>query len=86
MCLQDYRDFYAIHAGVGCNLLMGDGSVKTIYDLNGDKMFNPGFAASSFTVLGDGYDADSPCEISSFEVFTGTWLTDPKFFTKTNLE
>jgi prepilin-type processing-associated H-X9-DG protein len=27
------------------NLLMADGSVKTLFDTNGDKFFNPGFDA-----------------------------------------
>ena len=34
--LQDTRDWYAVHRG-GCNILMADGSVKTLIDKDGDK-------------------------------------------------
>jgi prepilin-type N-terminal cleavage/methylation domain-containing protein/prepilin-type processing-associated H-X9-DG protein len=73
--LQDTRDWFAVHK-TGANILMADGSVKVIYDLNGDGFFNPGFDASGMTGKGDGYTA-GPNEISSFEVFCGTFLTDP---------
>jgi prepilin-type N-terminal cleavage/methylation domain-containing protein/prepilin-type processing-associated H-X9-DG protein len=86
LVLQDYRDFYAVHAGVSCNLLMADGSVKVMYDLNGDKYFNPGFNTTGMTATLDGYTDGSPCEISSFDIFTGMWLTDPSTFNKGNLE
>lgn len=42
MVLQDTRDWFAVHRGT-MNLLMADGSVKTITDLNGDGFLNPGF-------------------------------------------
>lgn len=84
MVLQDYRDFYAVHNG-GCNLLMADGSVKTIFDLNGDRYLNPGFDATGMTLARDGY-TDGPCEINAFEVFTGTWLQDPATYGKGNFE
>ncbi|QDT02813.1 hypothetical protein K227x_11910 [Rubripirellula lacrimiformis] len=40
--LQDTRDWFAVHAG-SLNVLMGDGSVKVFFDLNGDGYLNPGF-------------------------------------------
>ncbi len=75
--LQDYRDWRAVH-GRNCNLLMADGSVKAITDINGDKLFNPGFPVDpsvGATILADevGY-TDGTCEINPFEVFTGVLL------------
>ncbi len=82
--LQDTRDWYAIHRGGG-NLLMADGSVKTLFDTNGDNFFNPGFDATSMTAVRDGYTA-GPCEINAFDVFCGVWLTDPTKFSKGKFE
>ncbi|MEI7700379.1 MAG: DUF1559 domain-containing protein [Planctomycetia bacterium] len=73
--LQDTRDWTAVH-GKQANMLMADGSVKTLVDLNGDGYFNPGFNATGMSSDKDGYTA-GPCEISSFEVFCGTWLSIP---------
>lgn len=72
---QDTRDWYATHRN-GCNVLMADGSVKAIFDLNGDRFFNPGFDATGMTSTRDGYTA-GPTEINSFDVFCGTFLQDP---------
>jgi prepilin-type processing-associated H-X9-DG protein len=44
--LQDTRDWFAVHGSgdsASCNLLMADGSVKSINDTNGDRFLNPGF-------------------------------------------
>jgi prepilin-type processing-associated H-X9-DG protein len=41
--LQDTRDWFAVHGGGSCNVLMADSSVLTFNDLNGDKFINPGF-------------------------------------------
>jgi prepilin-type N-terminal cleavage/methylation domain-containing protein/prepilin-type processing-associated H-X9-DG protein len=83
--LQDTRDWYAIHRG-GANMLMADGSVKTLFDTNGDNYFNPGFTIpSTFTQAGDGYTA-GPSEINSFDVFCGVWLTDPSGIAKVAFE
>lgn len=80
MVLQDTRDWAAVHAGQ-LNLLMADGSVKSITDLNGDGFLNPGFpvntTSSSKTIeeLAEtvGY-TDSTVEMSAFEVFNGIML------------
>ncbi len=73
--LQDTRDWFAVHK-TSANILMADGSVKVVYDLNGDGFLNPGFIATGMTSKRDGYVA-GPCEISSFDVFCGTFLSDP---------
>ncbi|QDT87573.1 DUF1559 domain-containing protein [Gimesia chilikensis] len=72
--LQDSRDWYAWH-GRGsnkiCNILMADGSVKAIVDLNGDGFLNPGFAGSASG--GSGY-TDATVELRPSECFSGPWL------------
>lgn len=72
--LQDSRDWYAWH-GRGrnkiCNILMADGSVKAVVDLNGDGFLNPGFTGSS--TGGSGY-TDATVELRPSEVFSGPWL------------
>lgn len=80
MVLQDTRDWAAVHAGQ-LNLLMADGSVKSITDLNGDGFLNPGFpvavgAVNTTTAQlaeGVGY-TDATVEMSAFEVFNGVML------------
>ncbi|QDT93411.1 DUF1559 family PulG-like putative transporter [Gimesia algae] len=71
--LQDSRDWFAWH-GRGrnkiCNVLMADGSVKAIVDLNGDGFLNPGFPASG---TGSGY-TDGTVELRPSECFSGPWL------------
>jgi hypothetical protein len=63
---------------------MADGSVKTIVDVNGDGFFNPGFPATGGSATGDGY-TDENCEVSAFEVYSGT-LLDPRLFEKASFE
>ena len=78
MVLQDTRDWAAVHAGQ-LNLLMADGSVKSITDLNGDGFLNPGFPVGGGTkttaelAATVGY-TDGTVEMSSFEVFNGIML------------
>jgi prepilin-type processing-associated H-X9-DG protein len=38
----------------GCNVLMGDGSIRTFYDQNGDGFLNPGFRPSSSSIPAKG--------------------------------
>jgi prepilin-type N-terminal cleavage/methylation domain-containing protein/prepilin-type processing-associated H-X9-DG protein len=77
---QDTRDWYAVHRNTA-NMLMADGSVKTVEDKNGDKFFNPGFNTTGLNAATDGY-AETPgvtnfTELNSFDVFCGIWLKDP---------
>ena len=73
LVLQDTRDFYAVHASQA-NVLMADGSVKTIKDLNSDNFFNPGFpVTASFSAAEDGYTSNL-CEVDSFDVYFGVEL------------
>ncbi|MEZ6091512.1 MAG: DUF1559 domain-containing protein [Pirellulaceae bacterium] len=44
--LQDYRGMFPLHRGV-CNVVMADGSVRQLYDSNGDGFINNGFPANS---------------------------------------
>lgn len=73
---QDTRDWYATHRNTA-NLLMADGSVKTIEDKNGDGFFNPGFDPATLDVSTDGYAKGITNELNSFDVFCGIWLTTP---------
>ncbi len=77
---QDTRDWYATHRNTA-NLLMADGSVKTMEDKNGDRFFNPGFDTTGFDATTDGYlptpGVTNFTEINSFDVFCGVWLRDP---------
>ena len=75
--LQDTRDWWGIHGGV-CNLLMADGSVKQVRDLNGDKYLNPGFKIPT----GSSMDYDiigyrpGPTELPPAEIFSGVFIED----------
>jgi prepilin-type N-terminal cleavage/methylation domain-containing protein/prepilin-type processing-associated H-X9-DG protein len=77
--LQDTRDWFAIHGG-GCNILMGDGSVKTFYDENGDGYLNPGFPVPGNLAdySGVGY-SDSTVELQPAEMFNGVFLDESSF-------
>jgi prepilin-type N-terminal cleavage/methylation domain-containing protein/prepilin-type processing-associated H-X9-DG protein len=73
--LQDTRDWFAVHQA-SANILMADGSVREIVDLNGDKFFNPGFNYDMTTPPSaeeQGYTSNV-CEINNFEVFCGPTL------------
>ena len=72
LVLQDTRDWVAVH-GNQANILMADGSVKVLTDLNGDGYFNPGFAATGGNISTDGY-TDNTCEVNPGEFFFGTLL------------
>ena len=84
LVLQDTRDFFAVH-GSQANVLMADGSVKTLKDLNGDKFFNPGFpVTTAFSAAEDGYTSNI-CEVDAFDVFFGVEL-NWKLVSKTAFE
>jgi prepilin-type processing-associated H-X9-DG protein len=83
LVLQDTRDWFA-HHGDTANVLMADGSVKELVDLNGDKFFNPGVPVTgSVAALADsvGY-TDGTCEINSFEIYVGALLDQNKMTKK----
>lgn len=82
--LQDTRDFYAVHGSGGSktmNFVAADGSVKTIFDSNGDGYINPGHDLSNISFSTDkvqmqtkvGY-VDSTCEIDPGDFFSGPIL------------
>lgn len=78
MVLQDTRDWFAVHRGA-LNLLMADGSVKSVQDLNGDGFLNPGFPVSEGTsdletLKRDVGYTDSTVELSAFNVYCGVFL------------
>jgi len=83
--LQDFRDYAAVHSG-NCNVLMADGSVKQLNDLNGDGFLNPGFPVVDQGTAAQvvGY-TDGQTEINSFDVYTGLFL-NTDIFTKTAFE
>jgi prepilin-type N-terminal cleavage/methylation domain-containing protein/prepilin-type processing-associated H-X9-DG protein len=76
--LQDTRCWVATHRN-SANVLMADGSVKTLTDIDGDSYFNPGFFTSTapFTAEFAGYTSNLK-EIEEFHVYTGVWLADPE--------
>ncbi|MCA9115281.1 MAG: DUF1559 domain-containing protein [Planctomycetaceae bacterium] len=77
--LQDTRDWAAVH-GNGGNILMADGSVRSLSDDNGDGYFNPGFPVVTGTTATPEYLAErvgytsNLCEINPFEVWCGPSL------------
>lgn len=86
LILQDTRDWFAVH-GDTANVLMADGSVKELVDINGDGFFNPGFPVSGNVADLEkkvGY-TDGTTEINAFEVFTGFNLNN-KFYKKDAFE
>jgi prepilin-type processing-associated H-X9-DG protein len=75
--LQDTRDWFCVHGSgnkLSCNLLMADGSVKTVTDINGDGYLNPGFPV----VGGDESDGyrDSTIELHAAEIYSQPQLED----------
>lgn len=70
--MQDTRDWYAIHSG-GVNLLMGDASVKSFKDLNGDNFFNPGHGMLNGSEDTDGITGNT-IELPHFECYNGPTL------------
>lgn len=78
--LQDTRDWFAVHQG-SVNILMGDGSIKSFYDQNGDGFLNPGFGVTGLTgnqVDQVGY-ADDTVEMPRDDFFAGLVLSEMYF-------
>ncbi len=70
---SDTRGWGATH-GNQANVLMVDGSVKTLEDLDGDGLFNPGLPRTFEGPATRGDFATNLVEVSAFEVYTGTLL------------
>jgi prepilin-type N-terminal cleavage/methylation domain-containing protein/prepilin-type processing-associated H-X9-DG protein len=73
---QDLRDWFSVH-GNAANVLMADGSVRGLNDVNGDGYFNPGFAPATGTIAerkrDNGY-TDGSVEVNWLEVYSGIVL------------
>ena len=84
--LQDWRDMGPVHGGA-CNVLFGDGSVRSFKDLNGDGYLNPGFQVSSTISAAEkaefGY-VDAQEELPETSVFSGVFIK--KRSAKANLD
>ncbi|MBL4883065.1 MAG: DUF1559 domain-containing protein [Planctomycetaceae bacterium] len=85
LILQDTRDWYAVH-GNRANVLMADGSVKTMVDKNGDGFFNPGFPVDGVVDPAStvGY-TDGGTELEAFQIFSGPIL-NASLYTKSKFE
>ena len=84
--LQDTRDWFGLHLG-SANILMADGSVRNVVDINGDGYLNPGFPIpdgfadgpdGATNVSRTGY-SDDTLEMPPAEFFNGVFL-DEAFF------
>lgn len=77
--LQDMRDWYATHGSgrqLSANILMADGSVKVVYDVNGDRFLNPGFPIDPSLVSSPasiGY-VDNQVEAAPTGVYAGPFI------------
>ncbi len=75
--MQDTRDWYAVHGGGGCNVLMADGHVRTFNDDNGDGFLNPGFQVPDNLAPDEyariGY-SDSTVELPPTQIFNGVFV------------
>lgn len=81
--LQDWRDMGPVHAGM-CNVLMGDGSVKTVTDTSRDGFINPGFTGMTVSNAMDNGYADDTQEVFPNQVFSGVFIE--KHIQKDNLD
>jgi prepilin-type N-terminal cleavage/methylation domain-containing protein/prepilin-type processing-associated H-X9-DG protein len=84
--LQDTRDWFAWHgngSSKSCNILMADGSVKSLQDINGDGFLNPGFPIPE-GATGHGY-TDGTVELPPSSNYCGPWLSR-QLVTKGNFE
>ena len=78
--LQDTRDWFAVHNGK-VNIVMADGSVKSIVDLNGDGFLNPGFAVDTSVGTPDSRAAtigytDNTMELHPSTAYSGVLLNN----------
>jgi prepilin-type N-terminal cleavage/methylation domain-containing protein/prepilin-type processing-associated H-X9-DG protein len=73
--LQDTRDWRAYHSG-SVNVCFADGSVRKLYDTNGDGYINPGFNIGGTLTNASiaGYTSNQ-CEANPWELYPGTHLS-----------
>jgi prepilin-type processing-associated H-X9-DG protein len=81
--LQDTRDYGTVHGSgtqKSVNMLFADGSVKVIYDVNGDGYINPGLNGpfDATTATTDGF-TDNECEVDPSEMWSGPYLNFDDF-------
>lgn len=78
---QDTRQWYAWHSVNGerfLNLAMGDGSVKSLQDLNGDGYLNPGFPVKKSKGMADrNRYTNEKSEVQAKDLFTGVFIYLP---------
>ncbi len=72
--IQDYRNFSPVHAKY-CNIVFLDGSVKSLYDANGDTYLNNGFPASAGSSNTPTGFADYSVEVKSIDIFSAASLS-----------
>lgn len=75
LVLQDTRDWRAWHGGY-VNVSFADGSVRKLWDANGDGYVNPGFPVIGVTGAGvelTGYK-DNRCEVNPWDMYCGVYL------------
>jgi len=75
-CRQDLRQFGANHGDI-CNVLMADGSVRSLTDSDGDGYLNPGFIAGADYLIG--YERDVEAEVPETECYSRWDLKPLKF-------
>lgn len=75
-CRQDLRQFGVNHGDV-CNVLMADGSVRSLTDSDGDGYLNPGFVAGEDYIVG--YSRDTEAEVPETECYSRWDLKPLKF-------
>lgn len=64
---QDYRGIYPLHQGTA-NVLMADGSVQVLVDLNNDGFINNGFDGADVTTSGGTFWTDSKVEAEALQL------------------
>jgi prepilin-type processing-associated H-X9-DG protein len=73
LILQDTRDWRAYHGGY-LNVSFADGSVRRLYDANGDGYINPGHPIpAGASAVNFGY-IDNRCEVNPWDMYCGTFL------------
>lgn len=72
--LQDYRTFAPVHRGT-CNILFADGSVRSFYDNNRDRLLNNGFDPVNSDVSSAGFTS-SEVELPKEEFYSRYSLRD----------